>query len=153
MSPTLSNVDVYSLFGASSGRRDPVIRRDGPARDSDLRNRGLRSGWRLADLSDTHRQLSTVLTELVPTARRVRNSTSPTASGGSRTSGGTVQYLMLDGALRRTISNGVNKAAHAAFVTIGDPSAANALTYRARAAGAQGKTISVTYALAQQVRR
>ena len=44
--------------------------------------------------------------------------------------GGDVDFLMLDGALRRTILNGMHKQPHAAFMTIGTVGSPSALTFR-----------------------
>ena len=70
------------------------------------------------------------------------------AVGKIESMGGTVDFLMLDGALRRTIRNGVHRQAHVSYLTIGLASVGNALRYRSLVAGSAGNGIRVGYTVA-----
>lgn len=59
--------------------------------------------------------------------------------------GGTVDYIFMDSATRRTISNGSNKSAHAAFRALGTVAANTGIRYTAFLAGAVGNSFRVRY--------
>lgn len=147
MAPVLKKVDMYGFFGSSLGRGDPaydaMVKRAIPMLAAHGVKLGLEVGGPLGynpgvvyggDRKGENGRKSA----LFDVNARV---------GKIESMGGRVDYLMLDGALRRTIRNGVHKNPHAAFVTIGTAANANALTYRAKTVGAQGNSIRVTYVL------
>ena len=147
MAPVLRNVDVYSFFGSSLGRGDPaydtMVRRAIPM----LASYGVKVGLELGGPLGYNPGVVYGADTNGENGRKSANFDLNARIGKVEAMGGRVDYLMLDGALRRTILNGVHRSPHVAFVTFGTAANSNALTYRARSAGAQGNSVRVTYAV------
>ncbi len=145
MAPILRNVDVYSFFAVSLTKNNPeydaMVARSIPMLAQYGVKLGLEVGGPLGyapgvvyggDIGGENGRKSAVYDVSTRVSKIERM-------------GGQVSYLMLDGALRRTIRNGVHHDSHAAFITIGTTGNRNGLTYRAVDAGARGNSIRIGY--------
>ncbi len=147
MKPVLDNVDVYGFFGGSVAKGDPLY-------DAMLRRA-------IPMLAEARVKLSVEVGGPLGYAPAAVYGGDRNGANGSKSAlhdlatrvnriegmGGRVSYLMLDGALRRTIRNGVNSSPHAAFLTIGRLAVNTALTFRARVPGSSGNSIRIGYAV------